>query len=86
MFIGLIDRIGAGRQGEINNGLGQMNIAFRHAEKMACLVHGNSQREGLVVGQANVLCGKADKASGNVKRVFPIGEYSPSPCAPESHD
>ena len=71
MLVGHVNRIGPGRQGQIDHGVGQVDIAFRHSQEVAGLVDGDRQSKGVIIGQSDVLGGKPDQPPGDVQGVFP---------------
>ena len=73
-FCGLIrpvEGIGARGQGQIDHGLGQVEIALGHAVEMAGLVRRHRDLQSLIVRQPDVLAGKADEPAGDEQGILP---------------
>ena len=73
---GQIGRVRFGRGGEVDHGLGQGELAFGAAEPFVSLPRGEDLRQGGGVGQADILGGEADQATGDVARVLAAREHA----------
>ena len=71
--------VGLGGQGHINDGLRQVDAAFRNADEVAGLVGGDAYLHGPGIRQAHILRGEAEHAPGNVERIFAAFEHAHHP-------
>ena len=77
--VGGIDGIRLGREGEIDDGFGEGEVAFGGAEELHCLLGGEAEIEGFGSGQADVFNGHADDAAGEVEGIFAGSEHAGEP-------
>ena len=73
--VGGVDGVRFGREGEIDDGLGKGEIAFRLAEKVDGIAGAEAKIECLGGGEADVLDGHADDAAGDVHGIFACFEH-----------
>ena len=68
--VGGLHGVGFGSQRHIDHGVGQMHVAFGHAQIVAGLVGGHRDLQGAGVGHADVLRGEPHDAARHVQRVL----------------
>ena len=73
------DRVGLGRVGQVDDGLGQVELGLRQAHELdrsgGCIRH----QQRLRVGHADVLAGQYDQATGNEPGVLAGFEHAGQP-------
>ena len=77
--VGGVDGVRLGREAEIDDGLGQRQVAFGRAEKIDGFFGGEAEIERFRSGEADVFDGHADHAAGEIERVFAGGEHARQP-------
>eukprot|EP00047_Mylnosiga_fluctuans_P011544 m.21890 g.21890 ORF g.21890 m.21890 type:complete len:367 (-) comp3681_c0_seq2:3210-4310(-) len=76
---GLVDSHRLGGQGQIRNTLRKADIALRHAQLQDRLCGGDGLRQGVRVGHADVLRGKANESTRNISWVLAALEHPAQP-------
>ena len=74
--VGGVDRVGFGGHGEVDDGLGEGQVAFGGAEELHGLAGAEAEVEGFGGGEADVFDGHADDAAGEVHGVFAGQEHA----------
>ena len=74
-----VEGVRFGREGEIDGGFGESEIAFGRAEEMDGVAGGEREVEGFRRGKADVFDGHADEAPGDIERVFAGLEHAAQP-------
>ncbi len=74
-----VERVGLGRESQINDRLRQRQIAFRHADEIHGIARGHAERKRIRFGQADVFDRHADDTPRNVEGIFASFEHSPQP-------
>ena len=74
--VGGVDGVRFGREGEVDDGLGEGEVAFRVAEEVHGVAGGEAEVEGFGGGEADVFDGHADDAAGDVHGVFAGFEHA----------
>ena len=78
-LVGHIQRVGLGSQRHIYHRLGQMHVAFRHAQKMARLIGGDRQLQCPGISHAHILAGEANHPPGHIQRILPCLQHPGQP-------
>ncbi len=77
--VGGVERVALGRGGEVDDGLGEGEAAFGHADEVDRLLRGDADEQRLRIGHADVFAGEADQAAHDVERVFARFEHAREP-------
>ena len=77
--VGGVERIRLGREREIDDGLRQREIAFRHADEIHGIAGGHAERKRIGIGEADVFDRHAHHAARNVERIFAGFEHAAQP-------
>ena len=78
-LIRAIQRVGFRRQRKVGHRMGQMHAAFRHAQKMRCLIGRHTDLQRTAVGHAYILAGKAHQPSGDIQRILSRFQHARQP-------
>ena len=76
---GRVDGVRFGREGEIDDGFSEGEVAFGRTEKLHRLLGGEAKIESLGRGEADVFDGHADDAAGEIERVFAGSKHAGEP-------
>ena len=74
-----IERIRFRRDREIDDGLRESEISFRHADEVHGIACGHAERKRIRIGQANVFHRHAHDAARNVERIFTGFDHAAQP-------
>ena len=77
--VGGVDGVGFGREREIDDGLGEREIAFGQAEEVDSIARGRCRGSALRLGEADVFDGHADDAAREIHRVFAGFQHAAEP-------
>jgi hypothetical protein len=77
--VGGVDGVRFGREGEVDDGLGEGEVAFGRAEEVHGVAGGEAEVEGFGRGEADVFDGHADDAAGDVHGVFAGLQHAAEP-------
>ena len=78
-LVGGVDRVRARGEREVDDGVRQVYIAFRHPEEVARLIGREGDLEGAAVREADVLAREADQPPRDVERVLARLEHAREP-------
>ncbi len=76
---GAVQGVRLGRHRQVHDRVGQMHIALRHSQKMARLVGGDGDLQGLGIGHPDILAGKAHQPPGDVQRILAAVQHPREP-------
>ena len=79
LAVGGVDGIRFGREGEIDHGLREGQVAFGSAEKIESIACSEGEGEGAGFGEADIFTGHADDASREIQAIFAAFDHADEP-------
>ena len=77
--VGRFHGVGSRHEGEVDDGFGEMNVAFRHAKIVAGLIGGGRDDNGVGIREAHVLRRETQHPAGYVERILSGLEHAREP-------
>ena len=74
-----VERVGFGRYREIDDGLREREIAFRHADEIDGVARGHAEGKRVGIGEADIFDRHAHDAAGDVERIFAGFDHASEP-------